>query len=160
LSEQKIRPLEVAIDSWASTDDQQAVDAIFEECGIDVSMRVIIRKADIQLPWEVMITAGPLGAGFLAAIGKNAGDDVYRQAKQLVSRLWRSRNQHTGRDGHIVLRDDDFRVELLLQENLPVEAYQAIERIDRSMVERGDTLHYDRDENAWLPYGRESGIRI
>jgi hypothetical protein len=156
MNQQNAARLEVTIDRSATPEDEETVEAIFEDFGVHVAMRTSMPTTDVQLLWELVICAAPLGGAFLAAIGKNAGDDVYRQAKQLISRLWQSRNQHTKHNGHIVLRDDDFHAQLRLRENLPTDAYQAIERIDRTKIQRGDTLHYDAAANAWVPYLRGS----
>ena len=145
--------LEVVLEGTSTAEDERAIEAIFAEFGIPTVVMVEIRKADIQVPWLVMISA-PLGAFlavYCAAIAKRLGDDTYDAAKHLVGRLWQARAARWGRNGSVVLKDTDARVRLLLDDGLPKEAYQALEELDREALKRGDTLRYDAVTGEWRP---------
>lgn len=151
---QDLAPIDVSLESTASDEDLQAVAALFDEFGLRAAVQAnYLRKAEGPLPWlvNILTPANVFVGAFALAVIKRFADDMYDAARRLVVQLWRSRKQHAGPEGNVVLHDDELHVRLLLEEDLPAEAYQALARLDPREVSRKGTLHYDRARDRWRP---------
>ncbi len=149
------KPVEVVLDRWASEEDKQAVEDLFAEFGIPTSMLVHLQESEGEfVAWLVSILVSPAPALltiFGAAVAKHLADDTYEASRRFVIRLWQSRKAHAGPSGAVVLRDDQLEIEILLEEDLPQEAYQELERLDRGALKPGDWVRYDAAEGKWRP---------
>jgi hypothetical protein len=68
--------------------------------------------------------------------------------------VWQSPKSAAGSDSDIVLRDEDEangNVDVQLDEDLPAEAFSALEQHDRSTVALGVRIRYDRTTGEWRP---------
>jgi len=146
MDKDKSSEIEVIIDDRASDDEVDAVREVFTTAGlhVDTSYRYG-RKAVGELPWIVLIL--PAGA-FLTALGAAAGKDAYDVLKRLVRDIWSVRKRFSGPQGHVLLRDDDTRVEVILEPDLPDEAYKKLCSLDLSSFKTGP-LRYDRQVGEW-----------
>ncbi|MGA4838948.1 hypothetical protein [Streptomyces sp. G45] len=96
-----------------------------------------------DVPWLVLASL-PLQA-FLSGLGAEAVRDAYRSFKGAVGRV-------TRRDGAaprpLVLRDDRSGLSVVLEPDLPPEAYEQLLALDLSGFRAGP-LHYDRHQGRW-----------
>jgi hypothetical protein len=118
-------------------------------------MPVHLQESESEfVAWLVSILISPPAAFvtiFGAAVSKRLADDAYDAARRFVTRLWQSRKAHAGAAGAVVLRDEQHHVVVLLEEDLPSQAYQALEQLDQGKLESGDTVRYDREKGEWRP---------
>jgi hypothetical protein len=143
----------IFLESTGSTTEILAVRAVFGRLGMAdaVSPTEILASGEPDL-WVVIIQT-PLGlllaslsAGFLSEAGK----DLYRELKALIQELWATRRTHTGDNGDVLLRLAEGSY-VRLDENLPDEAYVALDALDHREEHslNGIFLMYDRDAAAW-----------
>ncbi|HEX2298508.1 MAG TPA: hypothetical protein VHH34_08335 [Pseudonocardiaceae bacterium] len=128
--------------------DQEAeiVDA-FRAVDVTARTRVVpTRRGAEGLPWLVLATL-PLQA-FLTGLGVVMAEDVTKRLKGLVARVLRPRRTHPPAAQLLVLQDAVTRLQVVLEPDLPAEAYQALLALDLSQFRHGP-LHYDRQLARW-----------
>ncbi len=77
------------------------------------------------------------------------GDAIANSLSMLVRRLWQSRS---GRAGRMELEDSLTKTRIMLTEDLPDEAYDALRQIDLTEPElQENVLVFDPDSGKWLP---------
>jgi hypothetical protein len=100
-----------------------------------------------------VLAALPLQA-FLSGLGNEAVTDAYRGLKALVARI-RPGGSRSARDDigageavPLVLQDPGTRLRIVLEADLPEEAYAQLTRLDLTAFRVGP-LHYDRALGRW-----------
>jgi hypothetical protein len=105
------------------------------------------RRGLEQLQWLVLATL-PLHA-FLSGLGSAAAQDIAQGLKRLVGRVGgATRTTATSQQQVLVLQDVATRLQVVLEADLPVEAYQALVMLDLSVFQQGP-VHYDRHRGRW-----------
>ncbi|MFJ2815938.1 hypothetical protein [Streptomyces sp. NPDC087294] len=130
--------------------EEQELATLFGELGAPASRvrRRAPHRGPEELHWLVLASL-PL-QGFLAGIGAEAVKDAYQGLKALVSRL-------AHRDGSpapgpvprpLVLQDERTGLRVVLEGDLPQEAYEQLAVLDLSRFALGP-VHYDRAHGRW-----------
>ncbi len=99
-----------------------------------------------ELYWLVLATL-PL-QGFLSSLGEVVAEDVSRRLKRLIGRVLEARTPRTSDAAPLVLQDAETGLQVVLEADLPPEAYQALPALDLSEFEHGP-LRYDRQRREW-----------
>ncbi|MGQ0717771.1 MAG: hypothetical protein ACT4NP_10750 [Pseudonocardiales bacterium] len=89
----------------------------------------------------------PLHA-FLSGLGSTAAQDVARGLKRLAGRLVGTKRKTASSAQVLVLQDAVTRLQVVLEADLPAEAYQALVALDLSAFRQGP-VHYDRQRGRW-----------
>lgn len=96
--------------------------------------------------WLVLTTL-PLHA-FLSGLGSAAAQDVAKGLKRLAGRVIGAKRKTASSEQVLVLQDAVTRLQVVLEADLPVEAYQALVTLDLSAFRQGP-VHYDRQRGRW-----------
>ncbi len=122
------------------------VDA-FRAVGVTAHTRTVPTRRGMQeLYWLVLATL-PL-QGFLTGLGEAVGEEAFRRLKRLVGRVREARASGTSAAEPLVLQDAETGLQVVLEADLPPEAYEALPALDLSEFERGP-LRYDRQRREW-----------
>ncbi|HEX6352952.1 hypothetical protein [Actinophytocola sp.] len=138
---------ELLFDSDVTEDEEEHVAAVFTGFGYQIhSRRRRTHRGPDDLGWLVL-AALPLQA-FLSALGAEAVKDVYAGVKKLARRVPKAGTKAT--DGRIplVLQDLQSNLRIVLEDDLPAEAYRKLITLDLTAYKIGP-LHYDRHRRAW-----------
>jgi xanthine dehydrogenase molybdopterin-binding subunit B len=104
------------------------------------------RRGSEQLHWLVL-AALPLHA-FLSGLGSAAAQDVAQGLKRLVGRVVGAHRKTAPSAQVLVLQDAATRLQVVLEADLPAEAYEALVALDLSVFRQGP-VHYDRQRGRW-----------
>jgi hypothetical protein len=140
----------------AEPDERLLLD-VLTGCGASTQVQATTahRGESAALTWIVLAVL-PLQA-FLAALGSKLADDGYAQIRTLVKRLAAGRHQPpgTGPAGHpvgnpapLVLLDRGTGLQIVLEADLPAEAYRQLTALDLSQFSTGP-VHYDLARGRW-----------
>jgi hypothetical protein len=88
----------------------------------------------------------PLQA-FLSGLGSKLAEDIYQELKDVVGRVLRRSNPR-GQERTLVLQDTATGLQVVLEPDLPIEAYRRLVTLDVSSL-HGGPVRYDRSRNAW-----------
>lgn len=128
---------------------EQELTAQFRELGVP-SVRVrrtLGHRGPNELQWLVL-AALPLQA-FLSGLGSEAVKDGYRLLKELVSRVVRRGSTAAeAAPSLLVLQDERSGLRIVLEPDLPQEAYEQLTVLDLTQFSVGP-LHYDRARARW-----------
>ncbi len=130
------------------TDDlEEQLVGTFREFGFDTQFRrTLAHRSVTELGWLVL-AALPLQA-FLTGLGTEAVKDIYASVKKLSTRRTAKKDSGPGRTVPLVLQDSGSDLRIILEPDLPEEAYQQLAGLDLSAYRIGP-LHYDRHRRAW-----------
>ncbi|WP_326690811.1 hypothetical protein OIE63_29225 [Streptomyces sp. NBC_01795] len=160
---------ELLVDREVTDEAAHALSAHFSDAGYAVTTRRVLEDRGLEeLTW-IVLAALPLQA-FLSGLGNEAVTDAYRGLKALVTRIrpGASADADAGsgavpsaRDGvgvgvgtdageavPLVLQDPGTRLRIVLEADLPEEAYAQLTRLDLTAFRIGP-LHYDRALGRW-----------
>jgi len=115
--------------------------------GLNPQLRpVATRRGVSDLPWLVLL-ALPMKLFFETLMQQLAGD-AYLRLKTIAARVLHG--QHGSEDNRrvLVLEDTTTGLLVMLEPDLPPEAYQRLFHTDLSAFARGP-LHYDRSRQQW-----------
>jgi hypothetical protein len=115
------------------------------------------RGEGATLTW-IVLAALPLQA-FLSALGSKAAEDSYAKLRGLVRRLANDRRTHeaapsAGQKARVsspvplILLDSDTGLQIVLEQDLPSDAYRELVALDLSQFSFGP-LHYDQARHRW-----------
>ncbi|MEV5977644.1 hypothetical protein [Streptomyces sp. NPDC052114] len=114
--------------------------------------RVVEHRGAADIPWIVLASL-PLQA-FLSGLGAEAVRDAYEAFKGVVRRTARPASPAPGTLGEdrearpLVLQDAATGLTVLLETDLPAEAYESLAALDLTRFAVGP-LHYDRAQGRW-----------
>jgi hypothetical protein len=138
---------EVLVAATVSSDQEQRIAEAFRSFGVVTRTRVVPPRRGVgELQWLVL-AAVPLQA-FVGALASRFAEDAYKGLKRLVSQTLGGHSEAPGPEQVLVLQDPVSRLQVVLEADLPTEAYQQLVSVDFSAVRRGP-LHYDRQRHAW-----------
>jgi len=141
--------LEVFLDSSAPAEDVAAVREAFNEAGLMATVRPSYKRKGIgDFPWVVMISV-PLMA-FLTGFANAAGKDAYDKLKKPVCAIWAKRTKNSGTSGSFTIVDTKSGVSVLLDPDIPGDAYDALAKLDIDSLRGTGVLKYDKDEKRWV----------
>ncbi|MGH3811840.1 MAG: hypothetical protein ACRDUV_05210 [Pseudonocardiaceae bacterium] len=138
---------DVLVGSEVPAEHEPAIIEAFRAVGVAARVRMVpTRRGVEELPWLVLATL-PLQA-FLTGLGVVIAEDVTQRMKRLVGRVLRARRAHPPAAQLLVLQDADTRLQVVLESDLPPEAYQSLPALDLSQFRHGP-LRYDRQLARW-----------
>lgn len=140
----------------AGPDERLLLD-VLAGCGASTQVQATPahRGESAALTWIVLAVL-PLQA-FLAALGSKLADDGYAQIRTLVKRLAAGRHQppdpgpagrSAGPPAPLVLLDRGTGLQIVLEADLPAEAYRQLTALDLSQFSTGP-VHYDLARGRW-----------
>ncbi|MGH3867667.1 MAG: hypothetical protein ACRDQ4_16325 [Pseudonocardiaceae bacterium] len=138
---------EVLVTAEVSTEQQQAIVEAFHALDVAPRTRMVpTRRGLEQLQWLVLATL-PLHA-LLSGLGSAAAADVAQGLKHLVDRVLGAARKTATTPQVLVLQDAATRLQVVLEADLPAQAYQALVALDLSAFRQGP-VHYDRQRGTW-----------
>jgi hypothetical protein len=141
------RAAEILITAEVSAEEEQAIVEAFRALGVAARARMVpTRRSLEQLQWLVL-AALPLHA-FLSELGSAAAQDAAQCLKRLVGRVVGTKRATASSEQVLVLQDAVTRLQVVLEADLPLEAYQALVALDLSVFRQGP-VHYDRQRGKW-----------
>lgn len=136
---------ELLLDRYIGSELETELVAMFDGFGFDTESRRELAHRDLSdLGWLVL-AALPL-QGFLTAIGEQAVKEIYSRVKKLGRH--KEKRALEDRRPPLVLQDADSGLQIVLEDDLPAEAYQKLIGLDLTAFRKGP-LHYDRHQGAW-----------
>ena len=134
---------EVLVTAEVSAEEEWAIVEAFRALNVAARTRMVpTRRGLEQLHWLVL-AALPLHA-FLSGLGSAAAQGLKRLVGQVVGA-----HRKTASPSHVlVLQDAATRLQVVLEADLPAEAYQALIALDLSAFHQGP-VHYDRQRGWW-----------
>lgn len=138
---------EILVTAEASAEEEQAIVEAFRALDIATRTRMVPTHRGLeQLQWLVLATL-PLHA-LLSGLGSAAAQDLAQGLKRLVGRVLGARDKTGIAPQVLVLQDAETRLQVVLEADLPAEAYQALIALDLSAFRQGP-VHYDRQRGKW-----------
>jgi hypothetical protein len=129
-------------------EQERAIVEAFHSIGVTARARVIPPRRGVgDLQWLVL-AALPLQA-FLGGLGSEAAKGALEGLKRLVTVVVASRPAEAVRpDQVLVLEDPMSQLQIVLEADLPTDAYRQLVELDLSAIRQGP-LHYDRQHSRW-----------
>jgi hypothetical protein len=142
-----------------SAQDERLLLDVLADCGADARLETfgVRRGGGAALTWIVLASL-PLQA-FLSALGSKAAEDSYAKLRALVHRLANARHAHepvpsaapetpASSPAPMILLDSDTGLQIVLEADLPADAYRELVAMDLSEFRLGP-LHYDQARHRW-----------
>ncbi len=141
-----------------SEQDERLLLDVLSDGGADGRLETIeVRRGEnATLTW-IVLAALPLQA-FLSALGSKAAEDVYAKLRALVRRLANGHRaagaappagqKAPASPAPLILLDSDTGLQIVLEEDLPGDAYRELVAMDLSRFRYGP-LHYDQARHRW-----------
>ncbi|MEU6822540.1 hypothetical protein ABZ921_18090 [Streptomyces atriruber] len=114
--------------------------------------QTVEHRGAADIPWIVLVSL-PLQA-FLSGLGAEAVKDAYGAFKGVVRKTARPASPEPGAPDEartarpIVLQDAATGLDIVLEPDLPAEAYERLTVLDLTEFAVGP-VHYDRDRSRW-----------
>jgi hypothetical protein len=146
---------EVLVRPGMSTADEYDVAEAFATIDVAATTRPVPTQRSLNgVEWLVLAML-PLQA-FLSGLGSKLAEDAYHGLKDVVGRILRRSNPGQ-RERALVLQDTATGLQVVLEPDLPIEAYRGLVTLDLSAF-HGGPVRYDRSRNAWQchPAGKSS----
>jgi hypothetical protein len=137
---------DVLVRPGMSTADEYDVVEAFATIGVAATTRLAPTQRTLNGAEWLVLAALPLQA-FLSGLGSKLADDVYHGLKDVVGRILRQSNPGR-RERALVLQDTATGLQVVLEPDLPTEAYRRLVELDLSAFRHGP-VRYDRSRNAW-----------
>jgi hypothetical protein len=146
---------DVLVRPGMSTDDEYDVAEAFATIDVAATTRSAPTQRTLDGAEWLVLAILPLQA-FLSGLGSKLAEDAYHELKDVVGRILR-RSNPGWRERALVLQDTATGLEVVLEPDLPTEAYRRLVELDLSDFRRGP-VRYDRSRNAWQshPAGESS----
>ena len=128
----------------------------FETVGLTAELREVPpRRALGDIAWLVL-AAVPLKP-FFDQLAKDSAADAYQRLKTFVDKVSRRSNRQAVVPPKVLLlQDSTTGVQVVLEPDLPAEAYPQLLSFDLASIHRGP-LHYDRHHRQWRSELDEAG---
>jgi hypothetical protein len=137
---------DLLLGSGFSAEDIEECESALAELGLATAIRVLPPRRAAELTWLVLLTL-PLSS-FLTAIGSSLAEDAHAALARLSQRLLRRGDPTLPPARTVVLEDRDSGVRVILDDELPEQAFRALLRTDLA-AEPGETLRYDGATRRW-----------
>ncbi|WP_030787830.1 hypothetical protein [Streptomyces sp. NRRL S-920] len=108
--------------------------------------RTLVHRGAADIPWIVLASL-PLQA-FLSGLGAEAVKDAYAAFKGVVRNIARPGSPAGAEARPLVLQDPAGGLSIVLEPDLPAEAYESLVGLDLAEFAVGP-LHYDRAQGRW-----------
>jgi hypothetical protein len=146
---------DVLVRPGMSTDDEYDVAEAFARIDVAATIRLAPAQRTLNGTQWLVLALLPLQA-FLSGLGSKLAEDAYHGLKDIVGRILRRSNPRR-RERALVLQDTATGLQVVLEPDLPIEAYRRLVTLDLSAFHDGP-VRYDRSRNAWQtnPAGESS----
>jgi hypothetical protein len=139
-------------------EDQELLLAVMSQGGVHARVEAIsARRGDLAVLTWIVLAVVPLQA-FLSALGSKAADDGYAKLGALLKRLAAARHARPGKPAAtqaatsspkpLILRDSHTGLQIVLEADLPSDAYDLLIALDLSQFSIGP-VHYDQARSRW-----------
>jgi hypothetical protein len=118
----------------------------FATIGVAATTRLAPTQRTLNGAEWLVLAVLPLQA-FLSGLGSKLAEDIYQGLKDVVGRILR-RSNPGGQERTLVLQDTATGLQVVLERDLPIEAYRQLVTLDLSSL-HGGPVRYDRSRNAW-----------
>jgi hypothetical protein len=146
---------DVLIDPEVPADQERLLEEALAGLGVTARTRVVpTRRGAAELSWLVLVSL-PLQA-FLSNVGSRLADDAYQALRAVVGRLAPRDRPTPGDQRPMVLRDVASGLQVVLEPDLPDDAYRQLVALDLSQFQFGP-VHYDRHLSRWRSELDEAG---
>jgi hypothetical protein len=126
--------------------DEHDVIEAFATAGVAATIRLAPAQRSLNGAEWLVLAVLPLHA-FLSGLGSNLAEDLYQGLKDVVGRILR-RSKPGRHKRALVLQDTATGLQVVLEPDLPIEAYRELVALDLSAFHVG-TVRYNRSRNAW-----------
>jgi hypothetical protein len=138
---------EVLVADTVSADREQRIAEAFRSLEITARTRVVPTRRSLgDVQWLVLALV-PLQA-FLSGLGSIMAEDAHRALRRLVGQVLKEGSEVQEPDQVLVLQDSVTRMQVVLEADLPADAYQQLIALNFSQIRHGP-IHYDRQRRAW-----------
>ena len=119
-----------------------------ETLGVTADVRDVAPRRSLgDIAWLALI-AIPLKP-FYEQLLKNFADDAHHRLKALAGKIFHRSQQSAASPGRVlVLQDHTTGIQVVLEPDLPDQAYHQLLAFDLTTIRRGP-LHYDQHRNQW-----------
>jgi hypothetical protein len=138
---------QVLVTDGVAPDQVQTLVEDLASLGVPASSRVVPPHRGIDKVQWLVLVALPLQA-FLTGLVDKLAEDAYKSLKSLVGRALGKPSSTTGKAKVLMLQDPATRLQIVLEDDLPAEAYQHLLQLDLEAVRDGP-LYYDRQQTRW-----------
>ncbi len=140
-------PAEILIAAEISPEQEQGIIEAFGALGVAARARIVPARRGVgELQW-LLLAVLPLQA-FLSTLGSTFADEASQALRRLVGRAHRAQRETAAPRPILILQDPATRLQVVLEADLPPDAYAALPSLDLSNFHKGP-LHYDRHRGAW-----------
>jgi hypothetical protein len=137
---------DVLVRPGMSTADEYDVVEEFATINVAATTRLAPTQRTLNGAEWLVLAMLPLQA-FLSGLGSKLAEDVYSGFKDVVGRILR-RSSPGRRERVLVLQDTASGLQVVLEPDLPTEAYRRLVELDLSAYRHGPVC-YNRSRNAW-----------
>jgi hypothetical protein len=137
---------DVLVRPGMSTADEYDVAEAFATIDVAATTRLAPTQRTLNGAEWLVLAMLPLQA-FLSGLGSKLAEDAYRGLKDVVGRVLR-RSSPGRRERVLVLQDTATGLQVVLEPDLPTDAYRRLVELDLSAFRPGP-VRYDRSRNAW-----------
>ena len=138
---------EVLIAAELSPDDAAQLRREFESLGLSADLRETAPRRSLQEIAWFALAAVPLKP-FFEKLAEDFATDAYQRLRGLAAAVLGRRAASSGSPRVLLLQDPDTGARVVLEPDLPEEAYEQLLDVDLSGIRRGP-LHYDRHDRRW-----------
>jgi hypothetical protein len=137
---------DVLVRPGMSTDDEYDVAEAFATIDVAATIRLAPTLRTLNGAEWLVLAMLPLQA-FLSGLGSKLAEDAYHGLKDVVGRILR-RSSPGRRERVLVLHDTATGLQVVLEPDLPIEAYRRLVTLDLSAF-HGGPVRYDRSRDTW-----------
>jgi hypothetical protein len=137
---------DVLVRPGTSTVDEHDVVQALATIGVTATAQLAPTQRTLDGVGWLVLAVLPLQA-FLSGLGSKLAEDVHHGLKDVVDRILHRSNP--GRhERALVLQDRATGIQVVLESDLPTEAYRQLVTLDLSAFQ-GGPVRYDRNRNTW-----------
>lgn len=143
-----IEPAEVLFAGRLSAGEVTELRDAFATVGLAIDLREVSARRGLgDIAWLALL-AVPLKP-FYEQLLNDFADDAHQQLKKLAGKLLHRRRLPGAGDRQVlVLQDSATGVQVVLEPDLPDQAYQQLLRVDLTAIRQGP-VHYDQHRHQW-----------
>ncbi len=134
---------DVAVDEGASPDEIQAVREVLQDFDLDWPVVEYITRSAGEVVGAILL--GNVLTPFFVKFGQNAADDLYKQIKAFLARLFAARKS---KEVQVTVIDD--HIWIVIDREISEEALRRLYEIDRRTVAgQSQTLVWNKEAGDW-----------
>jgi hypothetical protein len=138
---------DVLIAAELTPDDASELRREFESAGLTVDLRETTPRRSLQDVAWLALAAVPLQP-FFEKLAEEFAADAHRRLRSLAGAVTGRAKAQPRAPRVLLLEDPATHVRVVLEPDLPEEAYRSLLDVDLTRIRRGP-LHYDRHHRRW-----------